>query len=145
VRDAPHRAAAAPLALRHLAALFLGLGTTAFGGSAAHIAMMEDEVVRRWRWLTHERFLDILGEANVIPGPTSTEMAVHSECRWRGSAGGCRQKIKNWPRVSACLELRGWPTQPHLHRTTQLGTRYRCDLQLLCVSAPWPPPYDVAL
>ena len=59
-------------AIRELAWLFLKLGGTAFGGPAAHIAMMEDEVVRRRRWLTHEQFLDLLGATNLIPGPNST-------------------------------------------------------------------------
>ncbi len=63
--------------LRELAGLFLRLGVTAFGGPAAHIAMMEDEVVRRRRWLTHAEFLDLLGLTNLIPGPNSTEMAIH--------------------------------------------------------------------
>ncbi len=57
--------------------LFLKLGTTAFGGPAAHIAMMEDEVVRRRGWLSREKFLDLLGATNLIPGPNSTEMAIH--------------------------------------------------------------------
>jgi chromate transporter len=57
--------------------LFLRLGTTAFGGPAAHIAMMEDEVVRRRGWLTRDQFLDYLGATNLIPGPNSTEMAMH--------------------------------------------------------------------
>lgn len=60
-----------------LLALFLKLGVTAFGGPAAHIAMMEDEVVTRRQWLTRERFLDLLGATNLIPGPNSTEMAIH--------------------------------------------------------------------
>jgi chromate transporter len=55
----------------------LRLGTTAFGGPAAHIAMMEDEVVRRRRWLTRDEFLDYLGATNLIPGPNSTELAIH--------------------------------------------------------------------
>jgi len=63
--------------LLELALLFLRLGTTAFGGPAAHIAMMEDEVVRRRGWLTREKFLDLLGATNLIPGPNSTEMAIH--------------------------------------------------------------------
>lgn len=63
--------------LVELAWLFLKLGTTAFGGPAAHIALMEDEVVRRRNWLTHAEFLDLLGATNLIPGPNSTEMAIH--------------------------------------------------------------------
>ncbi len=63
--------------LRELAALFLRLGATAFGGPAAHIAMMEDEVVTRRKWLTPEEFTDTLGIVNVIPGPNSTELAIH--------------------------------------------------------------------
>jgi len=73
--------------LRELAGLFLKLGTIAFGGPAAHIAMMEDEVVRRRRWLTHDEFLDLLGATNLIPGPNSTEMAIHIGHRragWKG-------------------------------------------------------------
>jgi len=57
--------------------VFLRLGTTAFGGPAAHIAMMEDEVVRRRGWLTRQEFLDYLGATNLIPGPNSTELAIH--------------------------------------------------------------------
>jgi chromate transporter len=72
-RDAPGGARA----LVELAALFLRLGTTAFGGPAAHIAMFEDEVVRRRGWLSRERFLDMLGATQMIPGPNSTEMAIH--------------------------------------------------------------------
>jgi chromate transporter len=80
--------------LRELAVLFLKLGFIGFGGPAAHIAMMEDEVVRRRRWLTHEEFLDLLGAANLIPGPNSTEMAIHighRQAGWPGllTAGSC--------------------------------------------------------
>ena len=64
-------------ALGELAWLFARLGFTAFGGPAAHIAMMEDEVVRRRGWMTRERLLDLIGAANLIPGPTSTELAIH--------------------------------------------------------------------
>ena len=60
-----------------LLGLFLKLGVTAFGGPAAHIAMMEDEVVTRRGWMTRERFLDLIGATNLIPGPNSTEMALH--------------------------------------------------------------------
>jgi chromate transporter len=80
--------------LAELAAFFLRLGFTAFGGPAAHIAMMEEEVVRRRRWLSREEFLDMLGATNLIPGPNSTEMAIHiglSRAGWRGLvvAGAC--------------------------------------------------------
>lgn len=64
-------------ALAEVAGLFLRLGFTAFGGPAAHIAMMREEVVRRRRWLSEERFLDLLGLTHLIPGPNSTEMAIY--------------------------------------------------------------------
>jgi len=60
-----------------IARLFLKLGAIGFGGPAAHIAMMEDEVVTRRRWLSREQFLDLVGATNLIPGPNSTEMAIH--------------------------------------------------------------------
>ncbi len=63
--------------LKQLAILFLNLGTIAFGGPAAHIAMMRREVVERRAWMSEERFLDLLGATNLIPGPNSTEMAIH--------------------------------------------------------------------
>jgi chromate transporter len=63
--------------LKEVALLFFRLGTTAFGGPAAHIAMMEHEMVRRRRWVTRERFLDLLGATSLIPGPNSTEMAIY--------------------------------------------------------------------
>jgi chromate transporter len=73
--------------LAELARLFLRLGLTAFGGPAAHIALMEDEVVRRRNWLSREEFLDLLGAANLIPGPNSTELAIHIGRRRAGWAG----------------------------------------------------------
>ena len=73
--------------LRELAGLFFRLGTTAFGGPAANIAMMEEEVVRRRQWLTHAEFLDMIGACNLIPGPNSTEMAIHLGHRRAGFAG----------------------------------------------------------
>jgi chromate transporter len=63
--------------LRELAALFLRLGAIGFGGPAAHIALMQDEVVIRKKWLTRQRFLDLVGATNLIPGPNSTELAIH--------------------------------------------------------------------
>jgi chromate transporter len=76
-----------PTSLGELARLFGKLGTTAFGGPAAHIAMMEDEVVRRRGWLTPDEFLDYLGATNLIPGPNSTELAIHIGHARRGWAG----------------------------------------------------------
>ncbi|WP_345575295.1 chromate efflux transporter [Nonomuraea rosea] len=79
---------------REVALLFLKLGTIAFGGPAAHIAMMRDELVRRRGWVTDERFADLIGATNLIPGPNSTELAIHlgfDRARWRGlvAAGMC--------------------------------------------------------
>lgn len=75
--------------LGEIARLFLRLGATAFGGPAAHVAMMRDEVVTRRRWMTDGEFLDLLGATNLIPGPNSTEMAIHvgwARRRWSGLA-----------------------------------------------------------
>lgn len=63
--------------LREIARAFLRLGFMAFGGAAAHIGLMEEEFVRRRKWLTREEFLDRLGAVNLLPGPTSTEMAIY--------------------------------------------------------------------
>lgn len=68
---------ATPGALREIAPLFLRFGFTAFGGPAAHIAMLHDEVVKRRKWLSEQHFLDLLGATNLIPGPNSTEMVIH--------------------------------------------------------------------
>jgi chromate transporter len=85
---------APPPSLRELAWLFGKLSATAFGGPAAHVAMMEHEVVRRRGWLTRERFLDLFGATNLIPGPSSTELAIligHARAGWPGLvvAGAC--------------------------------------------------------
>ena len=76
-----------PSSLRETAFLFLKLGIIGFGGPAAHIALMESEVVKRRRWLTRQEFLDLLGATNLIPGPNSTEMAIHIGYRRAGFAG----------------------------------------------------------
>ncbi len=80
--------------LKDVARVFLKLGFTGFGGPAVHIAMMEEEVVRKRQWMTHEHFLDLIGATNLIPGPNSTEMALHcghERGGWRGLliAGAC--------------------------------------------------------
>jgi chromate transporter len=73
--------------LKEVATFFLRLGMTAFGGPAAHIAIMEDEVVRRRGWLSREKFLDLLGASNLIPGPSSSELAIHIGYQRAGWAG----------------------------------------------------------
>ncbi len=80
--------------MRELITLFLRLGFTAFGGPAAHIAMYQDEVVKRRGWMSEQHFLDLLGATNLIPGPNSTEMVMHigyERAGWRGMivAGLC--------------------------------------------------------
>ena len=73
--------------LREVALLFLKLGVVAFGGPAAHIAMMRDEVVRRRNWVGDQDFLDMIGATNLIPGPNSTELAIHLGHRRAGWVG----------------------------------------------------------
>ncbi|MGB7087512.1 MAG: chromate transporter, partial [Phormidesmis sp.] len=79
--------------LFELAAVFFRLGTVAFGGPAAHIAMMDDEVVKRRQWMSRETLLDLIGVTNLLPGPNSTELAIHigyERAKWWGLfvAGG---------------------------------------------------------
>ncbi|MDX1666268.1 MAG: chromate efflux transporter [Saprospiraceae bacterium] len=73
--------------LMEVAGLFFKLGLIAFGGPAAHIAMMEDEVVRRRKWIEEQHFLDLVGATNLIPGPNSTEMTMHCGKERAGLAG----------------------------------------------------------
>lgn len=80
--------------LKEIAKLFFKLGSIAFGGPASHIAMMEDEVVKKRKWMTQEHFLDLVGATNLIPGPNSTEMTMHcghERAGWKGLfvAGFC--------------------------------------------------------
>ncbi|MCT3923413.1 chromate efflux transporter [Elizabethkingia anophelis] len=73
--------------LKEVACVFLKLGVTAFGGPAAHIAMMQQEVVTKRRWMSEEHFLDLIGATNLLPGPNSTEMAIHigqERAGWKG-------------------------------------------------------------
>ena len=73
--------------LPELTRVFLKLGIAAFGGPAAHIAMMEDEFVARRGWIERQHFLDLIGATNLIPGPNSTEMALHVGYERAGSRG----------------------------------------------------------
>lgn len=80
--------------LRELATVFFRLGAIAFGGPAAHVAMMDDEVVKQRQWMTRETLLDLMGVTNLLPGPNSTELAIHigyERAGWAGLfvAGGC--------------------------------------------------------
>lgn len=76
-----------PGQLKELARLFLKLGTVSFGGPAAHTALMQAEVVQRRQWLTPEAFLDLVSATNLIPGPNSTELAIHIGHRRAGWPG----------------------------------------------------------
>lgn len=79
--------------LWQLSKLFLKLGVIGFGGPAVHIAMMEEEVVRKRSWMSHQHFLDLIGATNLIPGPNSTEMTMHighERAGWKGLiVAGC--------------------------------------------------------
>ena len=87
--ELPPHAGPSPARLCELALLFLKLGATSFGGPAAHIAMMESEVVGKRQWLARQQFLDMLGAANLIPGPSSTELAINVGFVRAGWAGLC--------------------------------------------------------
>src|SRR6185503_14794350 len=73
--------------LKEVALLFTRLGFTAFGGPAAHVAMIEDEVVQRRGWIDRRHFLDLLASVNFVPGPNSTELAIHLGLIRAGFAG----------------------------------------------------------
>ena len=80
--------------LKEVASVFFKLGSIAFGGPAAHIAMMEDEIVSKRKWISKQHFLDLIGATNLIPGPNSTEMTMHcghERAGWKGMivAGFC--------------------------------------------------------
>ena len=73
--------------LKEIARVFLKLGIIGFGGPAVHIAMMREEAVIKRKWMSEQHFLDLVGATNLIPGPNSTEMAIHigqERAGWRG-------------------------------------------------------------
>src|SRR5947199_9903502 len=82
VRAAPH------MPLRTVAGTFLRLGVIGFGGPTAHIALMQDELVDRRAWIPREAFMDALGVTNLVPGPNSSEMAIHIGYLVAGRVGG---------------------------------------------------------
>lgn len=73
--------------LKEIASVFFKLGLFAFGGPAAHIAMMEAEIIEKRKWMTHQEFLDLIGATNIIPGPNSTEMTMHCGYKRGGTLG----------------------------------------------------------
>jgi len=82
-----HNEARPALRLRELAAMFLRIGATSFGGPAAHVALMEHEIVNRRQWISRDAFMDVVGAVNLIPGPNSTEVAIHvgyTRAGWQG-------------------------------------------------------------
>ena len=85
----PPQSGTQPVHLREIAVLFLKLGATSFGGPASHIAMMEPEVVGKRQWLTRQQFLDLLGGVNLIPGPSSTQLAISVGFTRAGWPGLC--------------------------------------------------------
>ena len=111
--------------LKQIALSLLRLGTTAFGGPAAHIAMMEEEFVRRRGLVSHADFLDMLGASNLVPGPSSTEMAIHIGHQRAGWGGlGRRGRVLRLScdvdRYGLCVglyDLRRASSGPELART----------------------------
>lgn len=106
--------------LKSLARLFLLLGTTSFGGPAAHIGLLENEVVRRRKWLSAQEFLDLLGATNLIPGPNSTEMAIHIGHKLKGWRGLLVAGIAFIAPATAIVSLLSWAyvrfgTLPAIH------------------------------
>ncbi len=73
--------------LREIILVFLKLGATAFGGPAAHVAMMEEEIISKRKWISKEKFMDFYGATNLLPGPNSTELAIHLSYERGGSLG----------------------------------------------------------
>ena len=73
--------------MKEIASVFFKLGLFAFGGPAAHIAMMDEEIIQKRKWMTEQEFLDLIGATNIIPGPNSTEMTMHCGYKRGGVLG----------------------------------------------------------
>lgn len=126
-------------ALRETAAFFLKLGTTAFGGPAAHLALMEDEAVRRRGWLSREELLDLMGACSLIPGPSSTQVAMlvgHRRAGWRGLLLGGLCFILPAALLTLCL---AWAYQRfgHLPGTAALLAGVKPVILAVVVQALW--------
>ena len=88
--------------LVEIAKVFSKLGSISFGGPAAHIAMMQDEIVRKRKWISQQHFLDLIGATNLIPGPNSTEMTMHcgyERAGWKGLFALLYQEYGQLPNV----------------------------------------------
>jgi len=84
------------LRLKEIALVFFKLGSTAFGGPAAHVAMMDDELVKKRKWLEKDKFLDLYGATNLLPGPNSTELAIHLGYERGGGSDSSLQELASF-------------------------------------------------
>jgi chromate transporter len=129
--------------LRDVALLFLRLGVTAFGGPAAHIALMEDETVTRRKWLSRDEFLDLLGIANLLPGPSSSEMAIYLGFRragWPGLVLGGVCFVLPAALLTgliACAYVRFGSLPQAWARVANAPTRWRCGVTCACGLMLW--------
>lgn len=110
--------------LREVAGLFLKLGVLGFGGPAAHIALMRDEVVRRRGWINDAEFLDLVGATNLLPGPNSTELAIYLGHRRAGPRGVLAAGFCFIGPAVAIVSVLAWVYQRHRTSTTVVDLRY---------------------
>lgn len=110
--------------LRELAGLFLRLGVIGFGGPAAHVALMRDEVVRRRGWVTDAEFLEVVGATNLIPGPNSTELAIHLGHQRAGVRGMFVAGVCFIVPAAVIVGLLAWMYREHGTDPTVVDLRY---------------------